>query len=132
MERKRRGIKSYEKPGSLRCGVGHADERGNGQGHGATLNLPLPRGTSLPAFRAAQSRALEAIARFDPGLLIVSFGADTWAGDPIANFALTTDDYAVLAADIAARSWRTAIIMEGGYATDALGQNVVSFLSGFG
>ena len=111
---------------------GHADEVGEGQGHGATLNLPLPRGTSLPAFRAAQGSALEAIARFDPGLLVVSFGADTWAGDPIANFALTTGDYAVLAADIAARSWRTAIIMEGGYATDALGQNVASFLGGFG
>jgi acetoin utilization deacetylase AcuC-like enzyme len=111
---------------------GHADETGEGAGQGTTLNLPLPRGTTLAGFRAAQTIALDAIARFGADLLVVSFGADTWEGDPISYFALTTGDYAVLAADIAARGWPTAIVMEGGYATEALGRNVVSFLSGFG
>jgi acetoin utilization deacetylase AcuC-like enzyme len=37
----------------------------------------------------------------------------------------------VLARDIAARGWPTAIVMEGGYAVDALGHNVDSFLRGF-
>jgi acetoin utilization deacetylase AcuC-like enzyme len=110
---------------------GHADETGKGAGLGTTLNLPLPHGTSRDAFRAAQARALEAIAAFDPGLLVVSFGADTWEGDPISQFALTTPDYAVLAGDIAARGWPSVIVMEGGYAVDALGHNVASFLSGF-
>ena len=109
---------------------GHADETGSGAGLGATLNLPLPRGTSLAAFRAAQGTALDAIARFGPGMLVVSFGADTWEGDPISHFALTTDDYAVLGADIAARGWPTVIVMEGGYATETLGRNVACFLSG--
>ena len=110
---------------------GHADETGAGEGRGATLNLPLPHGTTIDAFRAAQTTALDAIAAFDPGLLVVSFGADTWQGDPISHFALTTPDYAVLARDIAARGWPTAIVMEGGYAVDALGHNVASFLRGF-
>jgi acetoin utilization deacetylase AcuC-like enzyme len=110
---------------------GHADETGDGDGRGATLNLPLTHGTAIDAFRAAQTTALDAIAAFDPGLLVVSFGADTWAGDPISHFALTTPDYAVLARDIAARGWPTAIVMEGGYAVDALGHNVDSFLRGF-
>ena len=110
---------------------GHADETGAGEGLGATLNLPLPHGTTIDAFRAAQTTALDAIAAFDPGLLVVSFGADTWEGDPISHFALTTPDYAVLARDIAARGWPTAIVMEGGYAVDALGHNVASFLRGF-
>ncbi len=110
---------------------GHADKRGTGEGEAATLNLPLPHGTRLDAFRRAQAEALDAIARFAPGLLIVSFGADTWAGDPISNFALTTADYTVLARDIAACGWPTAIVMEGGYAVGALGANVASFLSGF-
>lgn len=111
---------------------GHSDERGAGEGEGATLNLPLPRGTRLDAFRAAQGRALEAIAVFGAGLLVVSFGADTWEGDPISGFALRTDDYPLLAADIAALGVPTAIVMEGGYAVDALGRNVAAFLSGFG
>jgi acetoin utilization deacetylase AcuC-like enzyme len=110
---------------------GHADETGDGEGAGTTLNLPLPHGTQIDAFRAAQTAALDAIAAFDPGLLVVSFGADTWEGDPISLFNLTTPDYAVLAADIAARGWPTSIVMEGGYAVDALGHNVASFLGGF-
>ena len=61
----------------------------------------------------------------------MSFGADTWAGDPISYFKLETADYAVLARDIAARGWPTVIAMEGGYATGALGSNVTSLLTGF-
>ncbi|WP_419807654.1 histone deacetylase family protein [Sphingomonas sp.] len=110
---------------------GHADEVGVGDGEGATLNLPLPHGTTLDPFRRAQAEALDAIARFAPDLLVVSFGADTWEGDPISHFALRTADYAVLARGIAARGWPTVIVMEGGYAVDALGDNVVGFLSGF-
>jgi acetoin utilization deacetylase AcuC-like enzyme len=110
---------------------GHTDERGEGAGAGATLNLPLPHGTQADAFRRAQGQALGAIARFGPDLLVVSFGADTWAGDPISRFALQTDDYAPLARDIAGCGWPTVIVMEGGYGVDALGANVASFLSGF-
>jgi acetoin utilization deacetylase AcuC-like enzyme len=110
---------------------GHADERGAGAGEGATLNLPLPHGTTRETFRAAQATALDAIAAFAPDFLVVSFGADTWEGDPISHFALTTGDYRVLAGDIAARGWPTAILMEGGYAVEALGANVASFLDGF-
>lgn len=110
---------------------GHADERGAGAGEGATLNLPLPHGTRLDAFRRAQGAALDVIARFGPGVLVVSFGADTWEGDPISRFALTTADYVPLARDIAGGGWPTAIVIEGGYAVDALGANVASFLSGF-
>ena len=110
---------------------GHADERGEGAGEGTTLNLPLPHGTTLEAFRRAQAHALDAIAAFAPGLLVVSFGADTWKGDPISHFALETVDYVVLARDIAACGWPTVVVMEGGYAVAALGDNVASFLSEF-
>lgn len=110
---------------------GHADEVGEGDWRGTTLNLPLAQGATLEPFRRAQAQALEAITRFAPDLLVVSFGADTWDGDPISHFALQTDDYATLARDIAACGWPTVICMEGGYAVDALGRNVASFLSGF-
>jgi acetoin utilization deacetylase AcuC-like enzyme len=111
---------------------GHADERGTGAGEGATLNLPLPHGTTIEPFRAAQATALEAIAAFGATLLVVSFGADTWEGDPISHFGLRTADYRVLAGDIAALGLPTVVVMEGGYAVDALGANVASLLAGFG
>jgi acetoin utilization deacetylase AcuC-like enzyme len=110
---------------------GHSEERGIGAGEGATLNLPLPHGTRMGDYEAALDRALEAIAGFGPGLLVCSFGADTFAGDPICSFALETADYAPVARRIASLGLPTLIVMEGGYAVDALGANVAAFLSGF-
>ena len=110
---------------------GHADERGLGAGEGATLNLPLPRGTDLPAFEPALDKALRAIAGFAPDVLVVSYGADTFAGDPISFFKLETADYEAIARRIASAGLPTLVVMEGGYAVDALGANVTSFLSGF-
>jgi acetoin utilization deacetylase AcuC-like enzyme len=104
---------------------GHADESG-----GTTLNLPLPRGTGWADYQPALVRALEWIAEFDPQLLILSYGADTYAGDPISFFELQTDDYAAMARGIATLGVPTLIVMEGGYAVDALGANVAAFLSG--
>ncbi|WP_109807913.1 histone deacetylase family protein [Sphingosinithalassobacter portus] len=110
---------------------GHADERGEGAGAGATRNLPLPRGTDLAPYREALACALDAIAAFGPELLIVSLGVDTYAGDRISFFGIETDDYAVLARDIAARGWPSAILMEGGYTVEAIGANVRTFLDAF-
>jgi acetoin utilization deacetylase AcuC-like enzyme len=110
---------------------GHADEVGAGDGDGATLNLPLPRGTNWSAYEPVLHRALEWIAAFEPALLIVSYGADTYAGDPISHFELATRDYAPMAARIGSLGLPTVIVMEGGYAIDSLGANVAAFLSGF-
>jgi acetoin utilization deacetylase AcuC-like enzyme len=110
---------------------GHADEVGEGAGEGATLNLPLPQGTDLAAWLPALEIALARIAAFGADLLVISFGADTYAGDPISHFRLETADYAVLGARIAGLGLPCLIAMEGGYAVDALGANAVSFLDGF-
>ncbi|GAA4749447.1 acetylpolyamine amidohydrolase AphA [Sphingomonas daechungensis] len=110
---------------------GHADETGSGLGEGANLNLPLPRGTGWSGYQPALAAALERIASHDPGLLVVSYGADTYEEDPISHFKLKTSDYAPMAQRIASLGLPTVIVMEGGYAVDALGDNVGGFLSGF-
>ena len=110
---------------------GHADETGGGDGDGDNLNLPLPRGTDWTAYRAALDKALDWIERFDADVLIVSYGADTYVGDPISHFALDTHDYRPMGQAIAALGLPTLIVMEGGYAVDALGANVAEFLGGF-
>jgi acetoin utilization deacetylase AcuC-like enzyme len=110
---------------------GHADEIGEGEGEGATLNLPLPRGTDLASYLPALDAALERIAGFGPELLVISYGADTFVGDPISHFRLETADYAVIGRRIAKLGLPSLIVMEGGYAVDALGANVASFLGGF-
>jgi acetoin utilization deacetylase AcuC-like enzyme len=110
---------------------GHADEKGSGEGQGATLNLPLPRGTDWSSYAPALTHGLDWIERREPDLLVVSFGADTFEGDPISHLKLKTTDYASMARRIASLGLPTIIVMEGGYAVDALGPNVAEFLSGF-
>lgn len=105
---------------------GHADESG-----GNILNLPLPRGTEWQGYGPALERALEWIGQAKPELLIVSYGADTHEADPISHFRLKTRDYTLMARKIAALGLPIVILMEGGYAIEALGQNVGAFLSGF-
>ena len=110
---------------------GHADETGEGEGEGANLNLPLPRGTTIGDYLPALDRALQWIAGHGTDLIVVSFGADTYEGDPISFFRLGTAEYGVLAGRIAALDVPTLIVMEGGYAVDALGANVAEFLARF-
>lgn len=110
---------------------GHADEAGEGRGNGYNLNLPMPRGTKWPAYRAKLVEAIEQVQAFAPDLLIVPYGADTYAGDPISFFDIETADYTTMSSLIAALDLPTLICMEGGYAVDALGANVQAFLRGF-
>jgi acetoin utilization deacetylase AcuC-like enzyme len=110
---------------------GHADERGVGPGEGATRNITLPAGTGWSAYREKLDEALATIASWQSRFLVVSFGADTFEADPICGFTLKREDYPLLGARIAAAGLPTVIVMEGGYAVDALGTNVAGFLSGF-
>jgi len=110
---------------------GHADERGEGEGKGATVNLPLPRGTPLEGYLTALDQALETIRAHSAELIILSFGADTFEGDPISHFQLRSEDYPVIANRISGLGLPTLIVMEGGYAVEELGRNVDGFLSGF-
>ena len=48
----------------------------------------------------------------------------------IRPFRLETPDYRVIAGRIATLGLPSLVVMEGGYAVDALGANVASFLAG--
>jgi len=105
---------------------GHADESG-----GNILNLPLPRGTEWSGYALALTQAIDWLEKSAPDLLIVSYGADTHEADPISHFKLRTSDYAPMARRIASMALPTLIVMEGGYAVEALGASVAEFLGGF-
>ena len=109
---------------------GHADERGDGPGVGKTLNLPLPRGTELSGYAGALDEALAAVQAHQADMLVLSFGADTFEEDPISFFRLRQDDYRAIGRRIASLGLPVLVVMEGGYAVDALGHNVEALLSG--
>lgn len=110
---------------------GHADERGEGAGEGKTINLPLPRGTGINVYLDALETACSAVEAHGTDLLVLSYGADTFENDPISHFKVREEDYCLIGSKIAQLNLPTVVIMEGGYAIDALGRNVASLLSGF-
>ena len=100
---------------------GYANEMGEGAGRGTTVNLPSPRSSDWSGYRPALEQGLEAIRAFGARFLVVSFGANTYAGDPISHFALLREDFAAMGRRIAATGLPILTVMEGGYATAARG-----------
>jgi acetoin utilization deacetylase AcuC-like enzyme len=111
--------------------LGHADERGEGRGEGAHLNLPLPWGIRWTEYGPALDTAMRRIAEFAPDAIVVSLGVDTFEKDPISKFKLKHEDYLRTGEVIAAAGKPTLFVMEGGYAVDELGINAVNVLQGF-
>lgn len=112
--------------------LGHADERGAGPGLSFNANEPLPAGSSNAAWFAALDRLLAQLTAYAPELLIVSLGVDTYGGDPISHFKLDRPEFVEMGARLAAfGAPRTLFLQEGGYATEAIGHNVVAVLRGF-
>lgn len=110
---------------------GHAHEIGEGAGRGFNMNYPLPKGAGDEAFLAALESAIQRIQAFAPQAMVVSLGLDAYEGDPLKGLKVTTEGFAAIAARISKMGLPTAIIQEGGYLCDALGDNLVSFLDGF-
>ncbi|MBC7617795.1 MAG: histone deacetylase family protein [Candidatus Saccharibacteria bacterium] len=111
--------------------LGHADERGDGPGLGANLNLPLPRGIGYEVWAQALDTALSAISSFGADAMVVSLGLDTFEGDPISGFQLKSDDYLRIGERLKQAGLPTVFIFEGGYAVDAVGTNAANVLQAF-
>ena len=110
---------------------GRADEIGEGEGEGFTLNLPMPFGTAWDTWGAALDHACRAIEAFGPDAVVVSLGLDTFEGDPISKFKLKREDYPKIGARVAALGRPTLFVQEGGYAVEDIGYNAVGVLAGF-
>lgn len=111
--------------------AGYAQETGEGDGLGFHRNFPLPAGTDDAAYIITLDQAIDLIRVFDPQSLVISLGMDAYGSDPLGTFKLTREGIGEISHRIAALNLPTAIIMEGGYNTDELGENVVAFLKMF-
>lgn len=111
---------------------GHADERGEGQGLGYNLNLPLARKSGDDKFLEALRVAMRRIRAHAPGALVVALGLDAFEGDPFGGLSVSTDGFARIGEAIASLDLPTVIVQEGGYLCDELGENLTAFLTGFG
>ena len=130
-------ISTHQSP--LYPGTGGLYETGDGEGGGATVNIPLPPASGDFAFATImQEIILPLIDRFGPEMILVSFGFDVHWRDPLGHLQLSARGYGELIAALA--RWadehcggRIALFLEGGYDLDAAavcGQTVTAALLG--
>lgn len=116
-------LSTHQSP--LYPGSGSIMERGSGPGLGTNVNLPLPPASGDSAFQAALDRViLPLLERYQPEMLMVSFGFDTHWRDPLGSLLLSAEGYARLIgalAEYADRNCagRIALFLEGGYDLNA-------------
>jgi len=113
-------------------GTGAADEVGTGEGHGHTLNVPLPAALPREEYRDRFDRALDAALEVcSPDFVLISSGFDVMAQDPLGDMLLEPEDLHAMTRrviDVAAADCgrRVVALLEGGYNPSRLGKGAVA------
>jgi acetoin utilization deacetylase AcuC-like enzyme len=110
---------------------GYEEETGERAGEGFNLNIPVPVKASDEIWLAAVAKAVERIARFAPGALVVALGLDAHEADPLQGGGVTSAGFERVAERIARLNLPSVLVQEGGYLTDDLADNLAMFLTGF-
>ena len=93
-------------------------------------NFPLFPGTDERTYFKTLGKALDVIRGFEPELLAVSMGFDTYKGDPLASQQISESGYAKLGKTVSGLNLPTFIALEGGY-SDQIGKLCLNFLKEF-
>jgi len=111
-------------------GTGYLNEIGEGEGQGYTVNVPLPPGSGDAEYLRSFEEVLIPVAeRYRPQLIIASAGYDAHLADRLSMMRVSTGGYAAMVAILcqladAFCGGRLAMVLEGGYALEALAQSV--------
>ncbi len=93
------------------------------------LNFPVRAGTDEDEYMDILAVALESVSNFDPGMIAVSAGFDTFKEDPITNVALEIETYGKIAQRIKALGRPVFSVLEGGYSA-SMPRCVEAYLEG--
>ena len=112
--------------------LGYQEESGSEEGQGYNCNFPMPWGTQWAEYKVGLETGLKRIQAYAPDGMVVSLGVDTYEKDPISKFRLKSEHFLEIGDHIAQRiKCPCLFVMEGGYAVDEIGINVVNVLTGF-
>jgi acetoin utilization deacetylase AcuC-like enzyme len=115
-------------------GTGARAERGQGDGEGFTINVPLAEGAGDPdILHVFRQELVPKALEFEPELILISAGFDAHQDDPLAGLTVTEAGFAELTRivrGIADQCCRGKIVsaLEGGYNLIALGRSVEAHL----
>jgi len=116
-------------------GTGPAEDVGEAEGRGFTVNVPFSAGCGDTSYVLADEAIIEPILEeFRPDVVLMSLGVDAHYRDPLTSLTLSSPGYVGLvlrAAEAASRLCgdRIAIALEGGYDLDALAEVVAGVVA---
>jgi len=93
------------------------------------MNFPLSSGTGPDRYLSVLEDGIKAVEKFNPDLLAISAGFDTYLLDPIAGLSLEQETYGEIGRMLSGLNRPTFAVLEGGYSRD-LPECVYQFLSG--
>lgn len=111
--------------------AGYADETGEGDGAGATRNVPLAPGSADEAWLAGVDQLVAAVGEHGSDAVVVSLGVDAAAGDPESPLQVTAAGFHEAGRRLGTLGLPTVFVQEGGYDLPHLGPLVLEVLSGF-
>jgi acetoin utilization deacetylase AcuC-like enzyme len=109
---------------------GFDDEKGEEEGKGYNLNLPLPENIDGERYRTTLAIALDRIRKYKPQFLVLALGLDTAKGDPTGSWQLKAKDFRENGRMIGELGLPSLVVQEGGYKTQTLGVNARHFFTG--
>jgi len=115
--------------------TGFADEVGEGEGLGYTVNIPFPYLVGDEIYLEAFNQiAVPIVKQYKPQFILVSAGFDGHYTDPVAELALSTLSYTQVFSQIlglASRfcKGRLVAVLEGGYSLRLLGNMTVAVIA---
>lgn len=115
-------------------GTGLASETGEGEGRGATLNIPLEYGADDDVYKKVfDGKIIPAVRNFGPQLILVSAGFDPHYRDPLGGMKMTTGGFAWIGKQLAALAGecckgKHVYVLEGGYDLRAIRESTEKVL----
>ena len=102
-------------------GTGYPERRGEGEGLGYNINVPLESGAGdNDIIRAFEEKLLPEVDKFKPDLVMISAGFDSRVDDRLGDFKITDKGFVKLTEmmmDIAEKHCKSRLVsaLEGGY-----------------
>ena len=110
--------------------LGTADERGDGGGRGANLNVPLPPGAGDSDWVRAVAEVTQAARNNGAEAIVLALGVDAAGGDRESPLDVTASGFRQAGRIVGAHRLPVVVVQEGGYDLGAIGGLVLATLEG--
>ena len=109
--------------------TGSVEERGDGDGFGYTINIPLQSGSDENIYvEKFNSIIIPMLKTFEPEWIMISCGFDAHIRDPCGGMKLTSTSYGIFHQLLKSFNKPMTYILEGGYDTEAITSSVSEIL----